>query len=133
MYPEISSQRCYVVNEIVDMFLALQSSFKNLPDKEGLDHRDVLFFGFHVRDEDEWRYLEFLKRSACRWKDEQLWEAIVRMLETCPDSYLSVRRDHYARMLERWNVIKPKYEDKKDWNLTKEEIKAIIADDNVPE
>jgi uncharacterized protein len=133
IYPEIGLQKCYFVKEVADMFLALQSSFKKLQDKGGLNHRDVLFFGFDVGDEDEWRYMEFLKRSACKWEEERIWQWIVRMLETGPESNLTVRREHYIKMLERWNAIKPKYEDDKEWKLTKEEIVAIIADDNVPE
>lgn len=124
IYPEITIENCLLVRQVVEMFHALQYGFKKLDDKSGLDGRDVLFYGFHVHDRDEWRFAEYWKRTG------GLWQKILKM---GPDSNLTVRRDHYAKMVERWIVIKRKYEGKEKWKLTKEEIRAIIADDNVPQ
>jgi len=124
IYPQIAIEKCLLVQQVVEMFNALQYGFEKLIDKSGLDERDVLFYGFDVHDRDEWHFAEYWKRAGGMWQ---------KILKMGPDSNLNVRRDHYAKMVERWFVIKYKYKDKEKWKLTKEEIKAIVADDNVPE
>ncbi len=108
--------------EKVFVFWALQYGFKKLQDKSGLEAQNVLFLGFDVRDEDEWRFAEYWRGTGALWQ---------KTLKMDMDPYSpGVPTGRYTKMLERWNVIKTKYEGKEKWKLTKEEIRAIISDDD---
>jgi len=119
---EISPAKCHFVEDVVHMFWALQYGFKKLQDKSGLEAQNVLFLGFAVRDEDEWRFAEYWRGTGALWQ---------KTLKMDMDPYSpGVPTGRYTKMLERWNVIKTKYEGKEKWKLTKEEIRAIISDDD---
>lgn len=128
--PEIGLQTCNFVKDVVEMFLDLQRSFKKLHDRSGLDDRDILFYGFYIVEEER-RFFDFLKMKG--GEPEQIWEAGLKILRVAPGSDLGIHRTHYEEMLNRWNEIKAKYAVKEKWNFTNDEIKAIIADDNISE
>jgi uncharacterized protein len=118
---ELGSEKSYFVVNVVNMFLALQYSFEQLEDNKGLEEADLLFRGFDKQDDDEWRFLE------C-WRET--WKHGFKLIKLDTDRSHGLPAERYAKMLKRWNVITGKYKD--GYKLTKEHIKAIIGDDNVP-
>jgi uncharacterized protein YfbU (UPF0304 family) len=131
--PEIGPEARHFVEEVLYMFLQLQRSFKKLKDKGDLESRAVLFFGFDVRDRNEWLFMEFLKTAAHRWREQETWRGVLGRLSTDPGDDLSVRKNRYAEMLDRWKAIERRHSDNEKWELTGGEIKSIVGGDNIPE
>jgi hypothetical protein len=114
---EVPYERCQLVVDILDMFRALKRSYNELTDKSGIDPKEVRFDGFDGNNEsDLLSFAEFLQ------KDRRYQESLKGDLNSH-----AMRQDWYKRMLARFNTISESHAAPNKWDLTKDEIKEIVA------
>lgn len=60
----LSKQQCLEVYDILDMFRALQSAYRDLEDQSGIEQRDIIFEGFDGNNETKfYGYSNYLARQ----------------------------------------------------------------------
>jgi len=114
---EVKYNRCQYVTDILNLYRALDRSYNELDDKSGIDPDDIRFDGFDGNNEsDLLSFAEFLKEEG-RFKES---------LKGDLNSH-SMTEHRYDRMLDRFKAISQKHDVAAQWDLSKDEIKQIIA------
>ena len=112
---QLSEEQCKFVWDVLDMHRALLRAYEALPDKSGIDESKLRFRGFDANNDDEWGYVEYMKKEGTRWKES---------LEKGPtNSHSITTKGSYERMLSRWLS----FDQERRWNLKKEDIQKILA------
>lgn len=117
VYPDtLSEGECREVSDILIFFTALQDSYKNLDDKEGIDEYRIQFRGFDGNEESsQTGYLKYLVEI------DKKFEHVVKRGEY--NSH-SLSLPYYRTMLARWQEMgKPRYPNR----MTKDQIIKLIA------
>lgn len=111
----LTGEACREVMDILDMYRALNYSYKNLKDKEGVENENIKFKGFDGNDGSGYfGYARFLVLDQRRWEE---------VLEGRPGFELNSHspvNDMYRRMLKEWSDLGKKFD------LTSNEIKQIL-------
>lgn len=110
----LSKDECDEVISILEMFRALQHSYKNLEDKDGIEEWTVTFAGFDGNHETKQmafaRY--FCKHDGGRFEDLEIGD---RFSSHCQ------LLGRYRQMLAQWQAMG------KPYDLTKEQLPAIAS------
>ena len=111
--------RCEHVVDTLNMYRALDRSYKTLADKSGIDPDDVRFDGFDGNNEtDLLDFAEFLQAQG------RFQESLKRNHELNSHAH---RETQYNRMLERFRKIAEEHDVSTQWDLSRDEIKRIVA------
>lgn len=101
-FGELSEETCRTVINIMEMHHAMQVSWTNLKDTQGLDRRRLDFLGFDAATESRYlSYVHFMVNTEGRYTDfdsgthgfnsqTKMWEKYQRMLavwQACPRQY----------------------------------------------
>ncbi|EKT55623.1 YfbU family protein [Providencia sneebia] len=101
-FGELSEGTCRTIIDIMEMYHALQVSYENMADKQGIDARRVQFLGFDAATEARYlSYVRFMVNTEGRYthfdsgthgfnSQTPMWDKYVRMLgiwRACPRQY----------------------------------------------
>ncbi|EMI5491176.1 YfbU family protein [Providencia stuartii] len=101
-FGELSESTCRTVIDIMEMYHALQVSYGNMSDPQGIDERRVQFLGFDAATEARYlSYVRFMVNTEGRYthfdsgthgfnSQTPMWDKYVRMLgiwRACPRQY----------------------------------------------
>jgi len=118
----LSEKASLEVMDILDMYRALNDSYKRLENKESITEEDLQFEGFDGNNEsDLLNYAQFLIFTQGRWRE---------VLEGRPEFDLNSHShviEVYRRMLKVWHNIGKKFV------LNRDEIKQILDAKTHPE
>jgi len=114
---EVKYERCEYVMNILNMYRALDRSYNELTDKSGIDPKAIRFFGFDGNNESD-----LLSFAGFLREDGRFQESLKGDLNSH-----SMTEHRYNKMLERFKAISEKHGLTARWELTKDEIKQIVA------
>lgn len=118
----LTVETCHEVMDILDMYRALNDSYKRLKDKEGIAERDLQFDGFDGNDgSGRLGYARFLILTQGRWQE------ILEERQGFDLNSHSAVIEMYRRMLSAWEKMGKKCD------LSLDEIKLILAEQIHPE
>jgi hypothetical protein len=114
-YDEMSEEDCREVIDILDMYRALTYSYNRLPDKAGIDERDIHFDGFDGNEEtSQYLYAQYFIVDLDRFKE-------LTYGQKHPDlNSHGHRLQKYRTMLEVWKSFNDRH------NLNPDQIRAIL-------
>jgi uncharacterized protein YfbU (UPF0304 family) len=113
----VSMEESQYVFDVLHMYKALQQSYEALPDKSGIDSKDIRFRGFDGNNEPRQLSLAQYMQKEGHWQES---------LKGDLDSH-SMTQDFYKKRLARWNAIKERHSGYWDGQLTRDEIKEIVS------
>lgn len=112
----LSKEESNEVMDILDMYRALNDSYKKLKDKEGINPDNLIFEGFDGNN--NYRYLDYARYLVVV---DHRWQEVV--INNRPDFDFNSHFDNldiYRRMVNTWSRLDRKF------NLSKEGILEII-------
>ncbi len=112
---EMSADECREVIDILDMYRALKSSYKCLPNKAGISEEEIHFDGFDGNDEpNQYLYTTFFILDLDRFSE-------LKYGQDHPDfNSHGWRLNRYRSMLKVWNSMEDNH------NLSANKIREIL-------
>jgi uncharacterized protein len=107
-YDELSEEHCREVINILDMFSHLKRGYQSLKYKEGIEERDVEFYGFDGNNEPQ--YIGYVRYLIER---EGRFENLKKGSHHGYDSHMP-KLGQYRSMLREWERSQDKYKMTKD-------------------
>ncbi len=109
---ELPASVCEEIHGVFRMYSALQFSYKNLEDKNGINRNHLKFINYDDKNENrEWGYVNSCTDGLEEYKG---------VLESKMECQTSIIRPTYKRMLEIWNKFDTPY------SLSANEIKELL-------
>jgi hypothetical protein len=114
-YDEMSEEECREVIDILDMYRALTDSYNRLPDKAGINEREIRFAGFDGNEEtSQYLYAQYFIVDLDRFQELTYGQIHPDLNSHWP------KLDKYRAMLEVWKPIGDRH------NLNSNQIRAIL-------
>lgn len=112
---KLSEEECEFVVEAMALHLAMQDSYKNLDDKEDIDHSKLKFMGFDGNNEGKhMSYAQFVRERERRFEQLELGsDGFNSHMPTIP---------LYRNRIDFWKLLPPE----KQSDLTAADIRAIL-------